>query len=498
MNIIPTPKKIELTEDKYYLLEGTVATYEEFAGAIVSFKEYVKRIYNLDIQVKQDASIQIVKDNSMPEEAYTLEIKDGKVNIYAAEMTGVNHAFATILQIMDVENGLLRLPEVQITDKPDAIYRSMMVDLARVWHSFDYVLGYVDMCYFYKTSALHLHFTDDQSYTLPSKLFPKLSTEARSYTREQIQELVEYAHARGIELIPEIDVPGHCKSFAEGYGELFGTNAIICQHEDSMQAMRDLFAELCDMFPYSKYIHIGGDEAWAMEEWTKCPKCQAYAKSVGIDADMEDKKQLCEEMYVHFINEMAKIVFAKGKRPIVWEGFAKCMNDKISREMWVMAWENYYQVTADLLEAGFTIINCSWNPTYVVTPVVMWSQKEVFDWSLYSWKAVHPDSPIKENGYEAPKSKQIIGGQLHAWGDAIIRECSDFEEGVYQEWNHVMDRLPIVAENTWNIEKITDFESIMAALDVQKEKLAKIQGKVTKYYADRREASDAIAQQAEF
>lgn len=498
MNIIPTPKKIELTDGKFYLFEPAVALNDEFAVAITSFTEYVNRIYCLDMQGKEGAPIRIVKDDSVPEEAYILEVKEGQVGIYASEESGVHHAFASFIQMMEVENGQVKLPEVQITDKPDSIYRSMMVDLARDWHTFDYLLSYVDMCYFYKASALHLHFTDDQSYTLPSKLFPKLSTEGSHYTLEQIQELVEYAHARGVELVPEIDVPGHCKSFAEGYGEIFGTNAIICQHEDSMQAMRDLFGELCDMFSYSKYIHIGGDEAWAMEEWTKCPKCQAYAKSVGIDADMEDKKRLSEEMYVHFVTEMAAAVFAKGKRPIVWEGFAKEMNDRVSRDIWVMSWENYYQVTADLLEAGFTIINCSWNPTYVVTPVVMWSQKEVFDWSVYSWKAVHPDSPIVKTGYESPKSEQIIGGQLHAWGDAILSDCPSLEEGVYREWNHLMDRLPMIAENTWNKEKVTDYESIMAALDVQKEKVAKMQGKVTKHYADRREASDAIAQQAEF
>ena len=114
------------------------------------------------------------------------------------------------------------------------------------------------MCYFYKVSVLQLHFTDDQSYTLPSKLFPKLSTENQSYTSTQIQGLVEYANARGVELMPEIDVPGHCRSFGEAYGDLFGTKGVICQHTDSMRAMKDLFAELCDMFPYSKYIHIGG------------------------------------------------------------------------------------------------------------------------------------------------------------------------------------------------------------------------------------------------
>ena len=106
-------------------------------------------------------------------------------------------------------------------DAPDCSYRGMMVDLARNWHDFTYLISYVDMCYYYKISVLHLHFTDDQSYTLPSKRFPKLSTKGRSYTPEQIEALNQYAEARGIQLMPEIDVPGHCISFQKEYPDIF-------------------------------------------------------------------------------------------------------------------------------------------------------------------------------------------------------------------------------------------------------------------------------------
>ncbi|MEE0885085.1 MAG: family 20 glycosylhydrolase [Faecalimonas sp.] len=478
MDIIPTPKKVTMINDKmdYLAFAPDIKNNEKFSNAIDSFVIYAERIYGIAITKEEDAPMQVIYEAELASEEYRLVVNEEGVVIYASDSVGANHAFATVLQIMNVSAEQILLPTIIVEDAPDCIYRGMMIDLARNWHTFPYLLSYVDMCYFYKMSVLQLHFTDDQSYTLPSKIFPKLSTLGRFYTQEQIKELVEYANARGVELMPEIDVPGHCISFGEAYGDLFGTKGVICQHEDSMEAMRELFRELCDMFPYSKYIHIGGDEAYAMDEWTKCPQCCEYAKSVGIDSDMEDKRMLAELLYAHFISETAEVIFEKGKQPIVWEGFAKDVNNKVSKDIWVMSWENLYQLTSDLLEAGFKVINCSWIPTYVVTPLQMWSPKEVFDWSVYSWRAKAIKSPIHETGYESPKTSQILGGQLLAWGDHISTKCPSVEEGVYEERDRMLERLPMTAENTWNIEKVTDYASFEKTITVPQEKLFKMIG----------------------
>ena len=476
MNIIPTPKLVQhaIDNSKEFAFTPTIMKNDVFSDAIASFMSYVERLYEIKMQFKDDASISILQDESLETEAYRIIVKKEGVAIYVNDKVGANHAFATILQMMSVDSSEIILPAIVVEDKPDCVYRGMMVDLARNWHPFPYLLSYVDMCYFYKVAVLQLHFTDNESYTLPSKIYPKLSTENRFYTREQIEELVEYAYARGVELSPEIDVPGHCKSFGEAYGELFGDKGIICQHADSMKAMRNLFKELCEMFPHSKYVHIGGDEAYAMDEWTKCPKCVAYAKSVGIDSDMTDTKTVEELMYAHFISEMADECMAQGKQPIVWEGFNKKVNDKISKDVLVMSWENYYQLTPDLLEEGFQVINCSWNPMYVVTPTAMWKPEEVFDWSIWQWKAVHPQSPYLETGYQAPKNANIMGGQLLAWGDSIAKESPSIEQGVYDERNFLIERLPMLAENTWNVEKVTGYQSFEKTVDVLNKKLGKI------------------------
>lgn len=476
MKIIPTPKEQKLRDDASAVyLAPTVEKNADFGEAVAAFQHYAQALCGLDIQsVENGATICIKKDDTLCEEAYDLEIDADGVKITASEECGANHAFATLLQLMSEKDGRIELPVVTVRDKPDSLYRGLMVDLARSWHPLSYLLSYVDMCYYYKLSVLHLHFTDDESYTLPSRLYPKLSTVGQSYTRGEIRSLVEYAHCRRVQLMPEIDVPGHCKSFQSEYGEIFGTKGVICQHEKSIAAMKALFAELCDMFPYSKYIHIGGDEAHHKDEWARCPECLAYAKQVGIDADMEDKELLAQQMYAHFIMEMAQTCFDKGRQPIVWEGFSKAVDDRISKKIWVMSWENYYQITPDLLAAGFQIINCPWSPMYVVAPKCMWSPKEVLEQTIYQWRAIHPSSPYLNETYSAPPDAAVLGGQLLAWGDHIVKDYPSVAEGVQDEWHKLLERVPMLAEKTWNVQAAKLYEAIETTVSALQKKFMKL------------------------
>lgn len=479
MSIIPIPKSVqpEICDADYIAFTPTVARNEEYLSAITSFLSYTEKLHQVSFMIREEGTICIRQDRDLEAEAYKIVVSEEGVSINASDRKGVNHAFATILQMMQVEEGRILLPKVVIKDQPNCSYRGMMVDLARSFRTFPFLLAYVDMCYFYKASALQLHFTDDEGYTLPSNSYPRLSTEGRSYTYEEIGSLVEYAHARGVELVPELDVPGHCTCFAESYGDLFGRAGVICQHEDSMEAMRTLFRELCDMFPYSKHIHIGGDEAIAMEAWTKCPDCLDYGKKVGIDITIQDGKKLAELFYAHFISEMADVCFEKGKQPIVWEGFGKEANDRISKQIVVMSWENLFQLTPDLLEAGFPVINCSWNPTYVVTPHTMWKPQDIYEWSVYQWQATHPNSPILECGYECPKSTPILGGQLHAWSGDIRKEFENETEGVTVELKCLAERLPMLVERTWNVETKGSYDELKDTIETLENKLYTIIGK---------------------
>ena len=465
--LIPCPKYVVYRQDR--LSTVPIMPLMEVCDPLFSrpakvFAGYAQRLVGVRFTEGRGASLVLRPDPDMQPGEYALRVEVARVVLSAADEQGMQYALATLGQLLTVQDGRVSLPMCEIRDMPDCAHRCVMIDLARNWHPFDYLLSYVDLCWFYKISRLHLHFTDDQSYTLQSALYPKLATEGRSYSPEDIAYLNKYAAERGISLIPEIDVPGHCTPFCQAYPEIFGTDKIIPQTQEAMDAMQALFGELCDMFPNAEYVHVGGDEA-AIEKWTVNQACRAYAESCGIDFACEDKRYLAERMLANFVQKMADAVMAKGKKVMAWEGFAPAVNEFVSKDIILHSWENYYQTTPQLLEGGFKIINSSWRPMYVVTPAAYWTQKEVYNWSIYRWTPVHPASPYRGVTVEIPANDNVLGGQLLAWGDTIPTSFPTVAEGIAEERRLVAERMAALAENTWNCEKLRDYAAFSEAYE---------------------------------
>ncbi len=457
--VIPLPRFSGMS-DVRVLLRAAVRAISPFGEAVGTLRAFARRIHGVEI-AGGEGGILFLLDPAVPAEGYTLAVDAAGATVRASDEIGAQNAAATLVQLMRPAADGISLPEGRLEDAPDCSWRGIMIDLARDWHELHVLYEYVDLCRFYKIKYLHLHFTDDQSYTLPSRAFPKLSTPGRSYTEEELRGLVGYAVTRGVEIIPEIDVPGHSTSFAAAYGDIFGTDGIICLSDASMAGMATIFRELCELFASSTYIHIGGDEA-AIEKWTKCDQCLSAFRNRGVDVDMEDRRALAEILYAAFIRDMCTTVLACGKVPVVWEGFAAEVNHLIPREAVIMSWENYYQTTPSLLEAGFRIVNCSWAPMYVVAPVAYWKPEEVYAWDVYSWRPVHPGSPYLHTGLKIPPTQQVEGGQLLAWGDQIESHYPTVAEGVREEQRLIEERTPALAENTWHRQKVTDWDEFSA------------------------------------
>ncbi len=462
--IVPLPRCNRFS-DTTVQLPATICPVSDprLTGAARTLFDYARRTHGITLSESQTGTIAFAVDEALPAEGYRISVTDSGATVTAADPLGAQNAAVTLLQLMTpAENGI-RLPIGTMDDAPESSWRGIMIDLARDFHELHVLYEYVDLCRFYKIKYLHLHFTDDQSYTLPSRAYPNLSTKGRSYSEEELREVIAYAALRGVQIIPEIDVPGHSTSFAEAYGDIFGTDGIICLSDASIAGMKTLFSELCDLFSDSDYIHIGGDEA-AIDKWTTCEKCLAAFRARGVDVDGMERHALAEVMYATFIKEMCDAVIACGKTPVVWEGFAAEVNHIIPREAVIMSWENFYQTTPSLQAAGFRLINCSWNPMYVVTPVVYWKPEEVYAWDLYSWKPVHPGSPYLQTGLRIEPTEQIEGGQLLAWGDHIMRNYANVAEGVREEQRLVEERTPALSENTWNRQKRTDWPEFSARM----------------------------------
>ena len=461
MFLIPRPKFVETESPAGNRKLPLYVRANMYPCPAQTLCDFVNRIRPETLSVGDcEEAITFCQNGALEPAAYEIIIDDTRVTITSGDEEGAFNGVSTLVQLLDREG---YVPFVRISDGPSCSYRSVMLDLARVWHDFDLILQYIDLCRFYKIKVLHLHFTDYQSYTLPSRLFPKLSTPGRSYSPEQIRRLCDYAKLRGVELVPEIDVPGHCVAFQQHYPDTFGTDGIIRFSERAIDSMKQLFGELCDMFPDSKYIHIGGDEA-EIGRWLDHHENFDFYRSLGIEPEGQDTAYVKERLYAAFVNEMANAVFEKGKQPIAWEGFKECVNEFVRKDLIMVSWENYYQTAPSLLKAGFQVINCSWQPLYVVTPRSFWSEREVFDWDVTTWIPVHDQSPYCGSFVKVEDTPQIMGAGLCVWSDRIEQFYGDqIREGVKDEFELVKGRLPALSENAWNRTKVRSFDEYLYA-----------------------------------
>ena len=224
IRLIPSPRKTDMTDARVAVAPVYTAD-AAFADAAATLADYARRTHSITL-TEGDGGVTFTVDEALPTEAYVLTVTKSGAAVKASDVLGAQNAAVTLIQLMEKEGDGLTLPEGTIEDEPQCTWRTVMIDLARDWHELQVLYEYVDMCRFYKVKYLHLHFTDDQSYTLPSRAFPKLPTEGRHYTEEEIKGVIAYAKSRGVQLIPEIDVPGHTTSFAAAYGEIFGRDGI--------------------------------------------------------------------------------------------------------------------------------------------------------------------------------------------------------------------------------------------------------------------------------
>lgn len=161
-------------------------------------------------------------DDSLNKNSYTLDTLGDTAVLSASDSEGILYAVATLFNILSFEGGEIKVCRVYIEDHPDKSYRTLMVDLAREWKPARLIYRYIDICFAMKIKYLHLHFMDDQLYTLPSRAFPNVTANSPHYTFEDIEGFRAYANAHGVNIIPEIEVPGHAIRLVEAYPEIFG------------------------------------------------------------------------------------------------------------------------------------------------------------------------------------------------------------------------------------------------------------------------------------
>ena len=459
--LVPTPKKLVKAEGDLKLAPYISAEHYAFSEFAKTFCDTVEKICKRPVFSIGEGGVVLRFNAELKKSSYVLDTCGDKAVLEASDPEGITYAIATLISILAFEEGI-EVSRVRIEDAPDKNYRTLMVDLGREWKPAHLVYRYIDVCFMMKIKYLHLHFMDDQLYTLPSRVLPKVTDNSPHYTFEDIEGFRAYANARGVNIIPEIEVPGHAIQLIKAYPDLMGlriegdtsaaeiiteqgdkvsTNGILCAgNKDCVDAVLALINEVMDMFPESEYINVGGDEA-NINAWNYCTDCKKYMQ--------EHNQSNVKEMYCEFIGKITGAVIARGKTPIVWEGFPKEYSHLVPKETVVLSWENYYNYTEDLLEEGFRIINASWQPLYIVpTYGFGWGCKDIYAWDVYNWQHWWEKSRATVNPVHISPTEQVIGAQICSW------ECT-----YDQEINKIFESLSTMSERTWNTRRVCSHEN---------------------------------------
>ncbi|MHB1462403.1 MAG: family 20 glycosylhydrolase [Armatimonadota bacterium] len=471
VQMIPSPASISDNGGSIKVTSANSIVFKKYAkDDAVLLQQMIVKLGGPKIPVtsyRADAGdIQVAYNANYTDESYTIDVDDC-VKVTGKPKTGLSWGIVSLLQMMEITPDAVSIPRVNIKDKPDSPFRSVMVDLARKWHPMPSLYSIVLMCWWYKIKYLHLHLTDDQSWTLPNKRYPKLPTPERHYSETELKKLNSFAQQHGVTIVPEVDMPGHSLALVKALPKIVGNesagaakttkgdgvihpgmtgeeaaSAICPGRESTYEFMRDIVEQLCRLFPDSPYIHIGADEVNKVP-WTTCIHCAKYMQKHGLDD--------VEELYRHFIVMMNDVVRECGKQTIVWEGFKVKGKVEIPRNIIVMEFENHYELPTPLLKAGYCLINTSWQPLYIV-PTVSWPADHILKWNIWRWEHWWNQSQAFPNGINVHKTSQVLGAGMCAWEMDPEPEIVAF-----------LPRVPALSERTWNTKAEVNYDSWLAS-----------------------------------
>ena len=310
------------------------------------------------------AEPKVVISPGMAEEEYSLSVTKKGIVIKASSEAGKRYALQTLRQLRQGDG---RIPVVKINDRPRFRYRGLHLDIVRHYFTPEEVKKYIDIMALHKLNVLHWHLTDDQGWRIEIKSYPLLARKGsyRSetaigkvrprrydgrpyggfYTQEEVRDIVSYAAANGITVIPEIDLPGHMIAALHAYPSLGCTggpyevwtrwgiskNLLCAGNEDTFKFLEAVLTEVMALFP-SELVHIGGDEC-PKDVWKKCPKCQARIASEGLRGD--DKFTAEHYLQGYVTRRIESFLASHGRRIIGWD---EVLDSGISDRTVIMSW----------------------------------------------------------------------------------------------------------------------------------------------------------------
>lgn len=515
-NIIPAPVSMKTTNGTFYITKRTIilANDAEDKKAASIFNDYLKQVYGFKLGVNKPATKNFIRLTTLKfikapehEEGYSLNVTKNGVTINGNSYSGSFYGMETLIQLLPADNHKpqtanykLSIPFVSIEDYPRFDYRGMHLDVGRHFFPISFVKKYIDYLALHKMNNFHWHLTDDQGWRIEIKKYPNLTKVGAwrngtiigrypgtgndniyyggFYTQDQVKEIVKYAADRHINVIPEIEMPGHSSAAIAAYPwlscfpdeptvipshpsqrsteeqangrkklvqETWGVfDDVFCAGNDStFMFLENVLDEVLKLFP-SKYIHIGGDEC-PKTNWKRCAKCQARMKELGLKNE--------EELQSYFIQRIEKYLNSKGRTIIGWD---EILEGGLAPNAWVMSWRGE--------EGG--VAAATQNHNVVMTP----GEYVYFDHSqtknedsvtiggylplekVYSYEPVPKDLDVAKSNY-------VQGAQANLWTEYIANPG----KAEYM----IFPRMSALSEVLWSPKEKRDWTDFEKRLQTQ-------------------------------
>ncbi len=495
LSVIPMPASMTAQAGEFLLESGTGIVIDpafESAGKVAGmFNGFLEKHYG-KIRVSEqkdqgEAKIIRVRHDSLIEnpEAYRLEVSGEGIIIDAGGDAGLFYAFQTLMQIIfpsqEADKGAVSVPCVKISDSPQYKWRGMHLDVSRHFFPKEFIFKMLDAMAMHKLNTFHWHLTDDQGWRIEIKKYPELTAIGAwrdetlighgsetpwvydgtryggYYTQEDVREVVEYAGRLHINVLPEIEMPGHAVAALQAYPQLSCGGApvppfnrwgvsedVFCAgKEETYEFLEGVLSEVVDLFP-NEYIHIGGDECPKVR-WEACPDCQ---KRIA-DNNLKDE----HELQSYLVRRMEAFLATKGKKIIGWD---EILEGGIADNAAVMSWRghaggiNAANMGHDVVMTPHSFVYLDYYQSKYNEPLSIGGMLPIE--KVYSIDIMPPE--IAED-----KRHHIIGAQSNLWTEYI----GDEKHAEYMAF----PRLAALAEALWTPRAKLDYDGFTRRMSAQ-------------------------------
>lgn len=487
--IVPEPYKMVVSEGEFNLsneIEIVVSEQNDDLERVASYYVDMMSIEGVNSKlvvsdISKEKTINLIINpnlDSLTKEGYILDVTPAKIDISSSSAAGVFRAISTLEQLITEQKSV---GAINIVDKPRFEWRGVMLDISRHFQPVDSIKHFIDMLSYHKMNKLHLHLTDGIGWRLEIEKYPKLTEQgayrkvtphSRSWenfelyngsgdlndatqwyggylTKNDVKELVQYASDRFVEIIPEIEMPGHSVAVLACYPEYACPNAegnvdVFCAgNDETFKFLSDIIDETVELFP-SKYIHVGGDEV-GKGQWLNCPRCKKRMANEGLESG--------EELQSYFMKRMEAHIASKGKQLIGWD---EIIEGGLPKSATVMSWTGL-QNGIKAANAGHDVIMSPIGHCYFDH----YQGNNNFEpqaWGGYtSVEKTYSFDPIPEE-ISSDKQHHILGGQANLWTESIAT-MDHIEYMLYP-------RLTALSEVLWSPRETRDWDKFKKKIDL--------------------------------